>query len=61
MPRGQITSSKVPAGQYLPRAQGKPGPDEPVACTYAHNVEKKLEPLKTSSLWVILSHMEVDA
>lgn len=30
MPRGHSTSSK-PAGQNLPRAQGKPGPDEPVA------------------------------
>lgn len=37
VPRGHSTSSK-PAGQNLPRAQGKPGPDEPVAgmTTRAH-------------------------
>lgn len=30
VPRGHNTSSK-PAGQNLPRAQGRPGPEEPVA------------------------------
>lgn len=34
VPRGQSTSSSKPAGQYRPRAQGKPGPDEPVMCAH---------------------------
>lgn len=29
VPRGHTTSMTVPAGQYLPRAQSKPGPAEP--------------------------------
>lgn len=39
VPRGHITSSK-PAGQYLPRAQGKPGPDEPVIGTHTQNEQE---------------------
>lgn len=30
VPDGQVTSSTVPAGQNLPLAQGKPGPEDPV-------------------------------
>lgn len=34
-----MTSSTVPAGQYLPRAQGKPGPDEPVSHIHMNNTQ----------------------
>lgn len=36
VPRGHVTSSRVPAGQYFPRAQGRPGPHEPAQQTYIY-------------------------
>lgn len=47
VPGGHRTSCSTPAGQYLPRAQGNPGPDEPIRSTYfmrrlAQRTESKL-------------------
>lgn len=51
VPGGHVTSSKVPAGQKLPRAQGKPGPDEP---DWDNTHTKRIINLET------LSHLKSD-